>query len=222
MSGTPQILVMARAPRPGRTKTRLEPMLGPAGCAQLQAVLIARAAATACQAAPGAVHFVLDPPGSAGEVGALLPSGVAVFEQCGNDLGQRMAHAVARVHAEHGGPIVVIGTDIPALTADHLRAALALLEGGADAVFGPAFDGGYYLVAVHRPVAALFDLDPVLWGGSMVLAASLTAARAARLRVSLLARLRDLDTPADALALLVDGGLPVEIERVLRVQVGAA
>lgn len=221
MSGTLAVLVMARAPRPGSTKTRLEPMLGPAGCAQLQAALIARTTAIACQAAPGAVHVALDPPGSAGQVGALLPSDVAVFEQCGGDLGQRMAHAVARVHAEHGGPIVVIGTDIPTLTADRLLAALALLEGGADAVFGPAFDGGYYLVAVHRPVPALFDLDPAVWGGPTVLAASLTAARAARLHVSLLPHLRDLDTPADAWALLDDGELPVEIERVLRAQVGA-
>jgi len=197
-------------------------MLGPAGCAQLQAALIARTAATACQAAPGAVHVALDPPGSAGEVGALLPPGVAVYEQRGTDLGQRMAHAVARVHSQHGGPIVVIGTDIPTLTAGHLLAAAAQLEGGADAVFGPAFDGGYYLVAVRRPEPALLDLDPVLWGGPSVLAASLTAARAARLRVSLLPRLRDLDTPADTLAFLDDGGLPIEIERVLRAQVGAA
>ena len=191
MSGTLQVLVMARAPRPGTAKTRLEPMLGPAGCAQLQAALIARTAATACQAAPGAVHVALDPPGSAGEVGALLPPGVAVYEQRGTDLG-------------------------------HLLAAAAQLEGGADAVFGPAFDGGYYLVAVRRPEPALLDLDPVLWGGPSVLAASLTAARAARLRVSLLPRLRDLDTPADTLAFLDDGGLPIEIERVLRAQVGAA
>lgn len=222
MSGTVQVVVMARVPRPGSTKTRLEPMLGPAGCAQLQAALIARTVAVACEAAPGSVHVALDPPGSADEVGALLPSGVAVFDQYGGDLGLRMGRALAQVHSERGGPVVVIGTDIPTLTAKHLLAAGALLDGGADAVFGPALDGGYYLAAVHRPQPALFDLDPAVWGGPTVLAASLTAARAMRLRVSLLPRLRDLDTPADALALLDEGELPVQIERLLRARVGAA
>ncbi len=222
MSGTLQVLVMARAPRPGATKTRLEPMLGPAGCAQLQAALIAHTVAIACDAAPGSVHVAVDPPGSTGEVSPLLPPGVAMFDQYGSDLGERMAHALAHVHTGRGGPIMVVGTDIPTLTAHHLLTARALLHDGADAVFGPAVDGGYYLVAVHHPQPSLFDLDPSLWGGPTVLAASLTAARAARLRVSLLPELRDLDIPADAAALLDDGGLPVQIECLLRARVGAA
>jgi rSAM/selenodomain-associated transferase 2/rSAM/selenodomain-associated transferase 1 len=200
------VLIMARAPRPGTVKTRLQPLLGPGGCARLQAALIRHTVALAQQVAT--TYVAVDSPG---QVDGLVPAGVTVLPQVGDNLGTRMHAAIAQV----GGPVVVIGTDAPTLTADHLRDAAKRLAAGDDVVFGPALDGGYYLVAVRRPRAEPFAIDPALWGGPDVLPASTAAAEAAGLRAGTLAPLRDLDTPEDARALLADGALPGEIAQLL-------
>ena len=82
-------------------------------------------------------------------------------------------------------------------------------------MFGPALDGGYYLVALRRPCPGLFALDPRVWGGPDVLSASLTAAKSCALRVGLLTPLRDLDTPEDAHTFLAEGQLPGEVAELL-------
>ena len=110
----------------------------------------------------------------------------------------------------------MIGTDIPGLTPGRLAEAFAQLASGCDVVFGPAFDGGYYLAGMTRPAPELFAVDPALWGGGRVLAASLAAARDASLTVALLPPLRDLDTPADAAALLADPLVPAGIRQALQ------
>lgn len=200
---------MARAPRPGAVKTRLQPLLGAQGCARLQAGLIERTLRLAEQVAPERCWLALDQPYDA-------PATARVLRQRGGDLGARMRNAVAQVCGEQPGPVLMIGTDVPTLHARHLRAAAELLTGDVDVAFGPALDGGYYLIGLHRPCAAVFAINPALWGGPEVLAASLAAANAAGLRTGLLEPLRDLDTPEDARALLADGTLPEELARLLR------
>lgn len=231
MSTTPPaVLMMTRAPRAGTVKTRLEPLLGPQACARLQRALVTHAAAVAVQAAPGRVYVAVDPPEAVADIEASLPLASAVFAQCQGDLGTRMSAAVARVFAAQQGPVIVIGTDIPTLTAARISAAGRMLESGHTAVFGPALDGGYYLLALARPtdeppgpaVLPVFELPGSWWGGPRVLQASLRAARAAGLRVGLLPPLRDLDTPADAAALLADGALPAEIRSLLARRTEAA
>jgi rSAM/selenodomain-associated transferase 1 len=197
-----KVLIMARAPRAGAVKTRLQPLLGARGCADLQAALIRHTVARARPVAP--TYLALD--GDCATCGGVSAPDVAQFDQHGADLGARMRNAVARV----GGPVIVIGTDVPTLTAEHLCAAADMLA-DHDVVFGPALDGGYYLVALREPHPQLFAIDPALWGGPDVLRASVAAATTAGLRVGLLKPLRDLDTPEDARALLADGGLPAEI-----------
>ena len=206
---------MTKAPRPGRVKTRLTPMLGDDRCAALQAALITRAATTATSVAPGATFVALDPPDAREELAGLLPAGVALVPQRGRHLGERLAGAVADVFAAHRGPIVVVGTDIPLLKARHLHDAFAALAGGADVVLGPAYDGGYYLAGMNRPVPSLFDITPELWGGPDVLAATVARAEADGLRCHLLEELRDLDTPEDAVALAAEPSLPSELRPLL-------
>lgn len=133
------------------------------------------------------------------------------LEQHGENLGQRMSCGVADVLDREPGPVLVIGTDAPTLSPLLLTEASAMLKEGRDIVFGPALDGGYYLVALARPLPQVFAIDPVLWGGPDVLAARLERARLAGLRVGMLTPLRDLDTAQDAAALFDDGGLPEEI-----------
>lgn len=213
--GRPAVLIMAKAPVPGLVKTRLEPLLGPRGCAALQRELIRLATATAVAAGPLTTFLAVAPGEAASDVGALAPAGVRTLRQDGNGLGDRLTSGVATLFGGGFHPVVVIGTDVPTLTASGLRAAFGALAEGHDVVFGPALDGGYYLVGLNAPAAGVFDLAPELWGGPEVLAASLAAARAEHLRVSLLPALSDLDTPADAEGLLADPALPRPVARLL-------
>jgi rSAM/selenodomain-associated transferase 2/rSAM/selenodomain-associated transferase 1 len=198
---------MAKAPVPGRVKTRLQPVFSPEECAAIQRVLVRRTSRWAAAVArPGAAYVAHDPPQGWGALAALVPAGVEPIAQTGGDLGERLQHAVAAAfERQPPGPLLVVGVDTR-LTPEHASGALAALAGGADVVFGPALDGGYYLVGLKDPAhaAALFDLPPHGWGGPNVLDDSLAAARAAGLRATLLEPERDLDTPADAEALAAD------------------
>ena len=215
MTDEQAVLVMAKAPRSGLAKTRLAPMLGDDRCASLQAALITRAATTATAVTPGATFLAFDPPDSRDELAGLVPPGVELLPQRGGYLGERMAAAVADVYAVHQGLLAVVGTDIPLLEARHLRDAFAALAGGDDVVLGPAYDGGYYLAGMTRPVPLLFEIDPELWGGPDVLAATVARVEANGLRCHLLEVLRDLDTPQDAVALAAEPSLPSELRALL-------
>ena len=118
-----------------------------------------------------------------------------------------MADAFTRVQRGKHGPrrVLLVGTDLPLLTAAHLDAATdALAEtgtpAGADVVFGPSADGGYYLVALKGPPGALFDLPG--WGGGAVLQDSLAQARRLGKTTALIDPLPDADTPENLAALL--------------------
>ena len=187
---------MAKAPVAGRVKTRLEPVFTPEECVEIQAALIERTVRWALEVAPDAAFIAFDD-------GWFWSAGVELIPQSGGHLGERLAAATAQVFERHAGPLLVVGVDTR-LTAAHAEAALARLAGGADVVFGPALDGGYYLVALARPAPELFAIDPDAWGGPDVLELSLGAARAAGLAAALLDPERDLDTPADADALIDD------------------
>lgn len=213
--GPVAVLIMARAPVAGSVKTRLQPLLGPAGCARLQAALIERAVALALQVAPARTYLALDPPNALTGLPGPDLTGIQILPQRGDDLGARMGAAVTDVASRHRGPIVVIGTDAPTLTATHLHQAVRQIAAGEEVVLGPALDGGYYLIALRAPIAALFAIDPKLWGGPGVLAATLDAAAAAQAGVGLLEPLRDLDTPADAAAFRAEADLPPVIADLL-------
>jgi rSAM/selenodomain-associated transferase 2/rSAM/selenodomain-associated transferase 1 len=196
----PAVLVMAKAPIPGRVKTRLEPVFTRAECAAIQARLIRRTAAWAVEeAAPGAAYVAFDPPEARDLMASLVPPEAKLVEQRGGGLGERLHVAAQQAHERHGErPLIVVGVDTR-LTRAHAHGALERLRSGSDVVFGPALDGGYYLVALARPAPELFAIEPSAWGGPDVLERSLAAAAAAGLEAALLDRReRDLDTPADA------------------------
>jgi glycosyltransferase A (GT-A) superfamily protein (DUF2064 family) len=207
-------LVMADAPRPG-VKPELEPLLGPDGCAALQARLVARAARLAADAAPGAAFVAVDPPEDAELLEDLVGDGVSLLGQDGRDPGDRIATAVSFVQGRSEGPVVVFGADAPTVGPGHLQAAREVLWSGRDVALGPTLDGGYHLIALARPAPGLFDLPPAAWGGDRVLGLTMRAARAAGLSVELLEPVRRLRTPDDAAALVADGALPAEVAGLL-------
>lgn len=212
---TATVIVMAKAPRAGLIKTRLEPLLGPAGCAKLQAGLTRHVTHLATGA--GYRTAVAVTPGDAlSDVLPLLPSDQClVMPQRGRDLGQRMSAAVDDAFAAGATSVVVVGTDLPTLTAAALQEAFAALT-ATDLVLGPAVDGGYWLIGMRRPRPDVFGIDPELWGGPRVLAATLDLATALGLAVHLLPEDRDLDSPDDAAVLLDDPRLPAAVRELLR------
>src|SRR6516165_10607046 len=153
MSERVGVAVLAKAPIAGFAKTRLIPVLGGERAAVLQARLTARAVATACAAAVGPVTLWAAPDESHPVFQVLgAQHGVTLASQADGDLGARMLAAVAAA----AGPCLVIGTDCPMLSAEHLRSAADILGGGSDVVIIPADDGGYVLVGMRKPQPALF------------------------------------------------------------------
>lgn len=198
-----EIAVFARAPVAGAAKTRLAPRLGEAGAARLQAWLTRRALERAA-AVPGA-RITLWTSGEAQHPfwqECAAEFGVALAAQQGADLGQRMAQAFASTLAQHRGPMLLIGTDCPAMNPSDLLDALAALR-SAPAVIQPALDGGYVLVGLNAPCAPLFaGID---WGSDQVAAQTRARARAANIALAETRPLPDLDLPEDLDAALAAG-----------------
>lgn len=107
------------------------------------------------------------------------------------DLGRRMAAALMRYRNE---PTIIVGTDIPDLDAAHIARAFRALR-GADAVFGPAADGGFWLVGMRRPQRAARAFANVRWSTSHTLA-DVRANLPANLRVAVVEMLEDVDDEA--------------------------
>jgi uncharacterized protein len=215
------VLVMAKAPRAGRVKTRLVPLLGAEGCARLQAALIGVVCRWAADVAPHGAYLAYGPADAQeSELRAHVPDSMRLFADGDGDLGDRLAAATDRVLRARAEPLLVVGTDMPTLTRAHAREAEAVLRAGADAVFGPALDGGYWIVGLARPMPDAFDLGAA-WGGPTVLERSLERVHEAGLRAELLGSERDLDHPADARALASHPGMPREVAEILRPAVAA-
>ena len=89
----------------------------------------------------------------------LRPRGIRVLSQGGGDLGTRMRRALA---ACPPGPALLVGSDLPALDAPHIAAAFRLL-GHHDLVFGPAEDGGFWLIGARRSPRLPPLFGPVRW-----------------------------------------------------------
>lgn len=193
MSAT-RIVVFAKAPQPGRVKTRLIPALGAEGAAALARRMLEEALAQAVRAGVGPVELCMSPgPADPAWSGLAIPDAVIRGDQGEGDLGARMARAARRVIGE-GEAVLLTGTDCPDLTADRLRAASARLADHA-AVLYPAADGGYVLLGLNRFEASLFNDMP--WSTPAV--ARLTLARMAALgwRVWVGETLRDIDEERD-------------------------
>src|SRR5215470_11738915 len=187
-----EIAILAKAPLPGLAKTRLVPVLGADGAASLQARLIERVATTAQAAAVGpiTVWAMPDRHHPVFQTIAAMP-GIALAVQPDGDLGTRMMAAIVAAD----GPVIVIGTDCPALTLEHLRDAARALVDGVDVVIVPVVDGGYGLIGMRRPQPALFA--DMTWSTASVMAE--TRRRLTRLGLSWRepARLWDVDVPED-------------------------
>ena len=193
MTGGPHVLVMAKAPVPGRVKTRLCPPCTPQEAAALAEAALADTLEAVAGSGAGRRVLALD-----GAPGPWLPKGFTVVPQATGGLDRRLAAAWTAV----GGPGVQIGMDTPQVTAALLDDALAALD-IAPAALGPAVDGGWWAIALRRA-------DPQAFLGVPMSTDATGAAQHARLRglgldVAPLPTLVDLDTVADLPAVTAGG-----------------
>jgi rSAM/selenodomain-associated transferase 1 len=194
------IAILAKAPVPGTVKTRLAMMLGVYGAATLQERLIVRTVEAAIEAGAGPVHLWTSPDERHPCFKTLTEKhALPVARQPKGDLGTRIQTAL--VHAS--GPAIVIGTDCPILTVQHLRDAVEVLRSGTDAVVCPADDGGYVLIGLRKPEPALFK--DMMWGTDTVM--SETRHRLTHLGLSWRepAQLWDINRPTDVRRLRREG-----------------
>ena len=188
-----RIIVFGRYPVPGRTKTRLIPLLGPLGAAHVHRRMTEHCLDLLSRCPIGPLTFCYSDGSPQKVTHWLAPYPVTCMPQSKGDLGRRMQTALESALNQAGGPVVLVGTDIPALTADHLVEAFdALAEN--DLVLGPSTDGGYWLVGCRTPVDIFKD---IAWGTAHVLARTLDLAHKQGLSVHLLPALDDIDTPED-------------------------
>ena len=192
---TRHLLLFAKVPRVGAVKRRLAAEIGALAAWRFHRGNLARLTRRLGRERRWRTWLALTPdrwPGG----GRLGPPRRPCLRQGRGDLGQRMARTLAAVPP---GPVVLIGADIPAIRADHIAAAFRALR-QADAVFGPATDGGFWLVGLarRRPMPGLFA--GVRWSSPAALADTLGNVAGNR-RVALVARLSDVDTAADLAAL---------------------
>jgi uncharacterized protein len=183
-----QVIVIAQAPVPGLVNTGLTPPLRPEEAALVAEAALADTLAVVA-ATPAARRVIaLD-----GAPGAWLPAGIDAIGQRGGRPDERLAAAFADVHAAMPLPMVLIGANTPQVTPVMLGDAMASLESGeADAVFGPATNGGFWLLGLRRPDRSLVAGVPM----SSPEAGRVLLERLAGdgLRVALAPRLTDVST----------------------------
>ena len=187
------LLVIAKQPAAGQTKTRLAPPLTPAEAAALYECFL-RDTLTVARAVPGVARLLYyAPDDAAGYFGALAPD-FALTPQVGVDLGARLDHALTLLLEGGYERVVVMDSDSPTLPAGYVAQAFAALD-RHDVVLGPCDDGGYYLIGLTRPRPRL--LRAVRMSQPHVLRDTLALAADAGLRAALLPGWYDVDTAGE-------------------------
>lgn len=199
MADRPIILLFVKAPIRGQVKSRLAAEVGDETALDLYKCFVQDIVGTLDGSGyPFRICFY--PRDGEKEVAALLGGSYRIMSQEGNDLGERMENAFRRIFAEAYDRAILIGSDIPDLTAEVFRDALDSL-GSDDVVIGPAADGGYYLIGFHK--GSLFP--PIFhkreWSTNRVFRETLELLRDASLRIHLAPEWGDVDRREDLNAL---------------------
>lgn len=184
------LVIFAKAPRMGRVKTRLARDIGQVPAWGFYRHMLADLVRRLAHDRRWRTVLAVAPDIAAGD-NAIWPKDVQRARQGTGDLGQRMQRAFDLLPP---GPVVIIGADIPGIRPDHISAAFAAL-GANDAVFGPAEDGGYWLVGLKRTPRIWTIFADVRWSGPHALTD--TRANLAGAKVALLAPLYDIDDGDD-------------------------
>jgi rSAM/selenodomain-associated transferase 2/rSAM/selenodomain-associated transferase 1 len=195
------LIIFTRFPEPGKTKTRLIPALGAQGAARLQRQMTEHVISKVAKMnnRDGMAIEVRYEGGSSALMQDWLGPGFRYRPQGSGDIGQRMGRAFQEGFQGSKAPAVIIGSDIPGISADIVQQAFDALQKN-DLVLGPARDGGYYLIGLKNTLTAetyLRLFDGIRWGTAAVVSQTLEIAKMLELRYVLLETLDDVDGPED-------------------------
>jgi uncharacterized protein len=191
-----RLIIFTRYPEPGQTKTRLIPSLGEEGAARLQQQMTEHLVARAR-------WLALDRPveievrfagGDAVIFKKWLGQGILYREQPEGDLGRKMAESFRQAFRQGAHRVVLAGSDCPGITPSALAMAFDVLR-EKDAVFGPASDGGYYLVGLRHDTPAIFQ--DIEWGSDKVLEDTFKRIEQEGLSYRLMEQKQDIDRQED-------------------------
>lgn len=191
MTPRKHLVVMARAPRLGRVKRRLAADVGAVAAWRFYRLNAGRLLRRVAGDPRWDTWLAVTPDAACHAPRALWPCAARLVGQGPGDLGRRMGRLL---RALPPGPVVIVGTDVPALGAAQVVRAFAKLD-GADWVFGPAEDGGYWLIGARRRPALRLPFKGVRWSTRHALADTLANLRGETL--AFLEVLRDVDEGAD-------------------------
>jgi rSAM/selenodomain-associated transferase 1 len=193
------VIIFAREPVPGKTKTRLAARVGAVSAAVLADAFL-RDTLAKVAALQTRLVIAADTPHGVGKsryFRALARSyGAVLIDQCTGELGARMSNAL-RPYAADGGAIL-IGGDVPSLPSDHIARAVKLIR-EFDAILGPTLDGGYYLLGVRGALPKIFNRMP--WGYTGVFRESIRRLRTVRSRYTVAPCWYDVDDIHDLIVL---------------------
>lgn len=185
------LIIFAREPKDGKVKTRLLKALSISSITSLYKAFL-KDILNMAKAPPMEQRYIY----YVGH-GKYIPflrqfsKNFKLYRQMGASLGVRMHRAFQRTYNTHHGPMLLIGTDCLSLTPQNLYDAFDKLT-THDIVIGPSHDGGYYLIGLKRPCAALFN--NITWSSEKVLAQTRDIAARHHLTVALLENKEDIDT----------------------------
>ena len=187
------VVVFVRAPVLGTVKSRLAVDIGPHAALEAYRMMGSRAVAAVAGDIRWDIVIAHTPCSETALISDWLGQHLMIA-QSGRDLGERMRNTIASVRGLGAKRVVVIGTDCPDISAAIVRGAFELLE-TTELVFGPASDGGYYLIAMNDVHDCVFTHVP--WSSAETLAVSLEHAHRNGLSTALLSVLGDIDTVDD-------------------------
>ncbi|GAC1312995.1 MAG: TIGR04282 family arsenosugar biosynthesis glycosyltransferase [Chloroflexota bacterium] len=206
---TAVVYVIAKAPRPGTTKTRLCPPLTPDEAARLAGAFLLDTLDTVSLAGL-TPRIVCRDADEREDLGRLVGSGVQISVQTGRGLGDALEGAFHEGFSDGFDAVAVLGADSPTIPLDILRQAFACLAGGQDVALGPTSDGGYYLLAARAVYATLFR--DMTWGTDSVARETRRRCDALHLQLQELPTWYDVDEAASLEGLYRDlDRLPISI-----------
>ncbi|MGD9181594.1 MAG: TIGR04282 family arsenosugar biosynthesis glycosyltransferase [Desulfobacterales bacterium] len=195
------LIVVAKKPERGSTKTRLCPPFSPEAAAEFYDCLMRDTLALAVKLRGVDFTLAYSPSSAIDYFHKLVPNGFRLIAQKGADLGERLAHALAH-HLERGyRKAVIMNSDGPTLPLAHLEEAFSKLD-YVDVTLGMGHDGGYYLIGVKQHCPQLFQ--NIAWSTKRVIPQTLEACRRLQLSVHRLPEWYDVDVEADLARLRLD------------------
>jgi len=202
----PVLVIMAKQPAVGRTKTRLSPPLTPAEAAALYEAMLRDTIQLGARLEDVRLAIAVTPPEATSTFRRFGPPGTILLPVAGVDIGDCLNQVLGRLLAAGHPQAIALNSDGPTLPDAYLRQAFARLDAdskhpadnqhpGADVVLGPSEDGGYYLIGLKQACPELFrDIE---WSSERVTVQTLARAQAMGLSVALLPPWYDVDTSAD-------------------------